>query len=166
MNINVIFAMDHNKAIGKNNLLPWHIPEDLERFRTLTSGQIVVMGKKTWDSLPRPFKPLPNRTNVVISRGIPVDVENVYTLTSIPYFLERVKEDPIFADKDIWFIGGKRIIEEAIKIADNVYITIVDDFIANPTVVLDHLDLSKFYTAEKIRKEQCTFYKLSRVNKQ
>lgn len=167
MSLNLIFAMDHNKAIGKNNLLPWHIPEDLDRFRKLTSGQIVVMGKKTWDSLPAPFKPLPNRTNVVITSGVAIDDPTVHTVTSLNYFLELARDlsNTCFRDKDIWFIGGKRIIEEAMDIVDHIYITIVDDFVANPTVVLDHLDMSDFVTAEKIRRDTYTFYKLSRVTK-
>lgn len=167
MSLNLIFAMDHNKAIGKNNLLPWHIPEDLDRFRKLTSGQIVVMGKKTWDSLPVPFRPLPNRTNIVITTGPRVDNSDVHTVTSLSYFLELVRDNkvPEFNDKDIWFIGGKRIIEDAIKFVDYIYITIVDDFVANPTVVLDHLDLSGFITTEKIRRDNYTFYKLTKVVK-
>ena len=95
------------------------------------------------------------------------DDPSVHTVSSLSYFLELLydHDEPDFIDKDIWFIGGKRIIEEAIEFVDYIYITIVDDFVANPTVVLDHLDLSGFITTEKIRRDNYTFYKLTKVVK-
>ena len=66
--INLIYARAANGVIGKNNAMPWHLPEDLAHFKRLTQGWPVIMGRKTWDSLPPRFRPLPGRTNVVITR--------------------------------------------------------------------------------------------------
>ena len=66
--ISVIVATSTNLVIGKNNDLPWHIPSDLKRFKELTSGSVVYMGRKCWESIPTKFRPLPNRDNIVITR--------------------------------------------------------------------------------------------------
>ncbi len=68
MPINLIFARARNGVIGKDNQLPWHLPEDLAHFKRTTLGQPVIMGRKTWDSLPPKFRPLPGRTNLVVTR--------------------------------------------------------------------------------------------------
>lgn len=67
MKLSMIAAIAEDGAIGRNSSLPWHIPEDLERFRKLTTGHVVIMGRKTWDSLPQRFRPLPNRHNIVLT---------------------------------------------------------------------------------------------------
>ena len=69
----MIWAQDTNNAIGRNGTLPWHFSEDLKNFKKLTMGHVIIMGRKTWDSLP--FKPLPNRQNIVISSNTIDDVE-------------------------------------------------------------------------------------------
>ena len=68
MRINLIYARARNGVIGANNSLPWHLPQDLAHFKRLTAGAPVIMGRKTWDSLPPRFKPLPGRTNIVVTR--------------------------------------------------------------------------------------------------
>ena len=68
MALNLIFARARNGVIGKDNTLPWHLPEDLAHFKQTTLGQPVVMGRKTWESLPPKFRPLPGRTNIVVTR--------------------------------------------------------------------------------------------------
>src|SRR3989344_7248852 len=68
MSITLIAAISKNNVIGTEGRLPWHIPEDLKRFKTLTVGKVVLMGRKTWESIPEKFRPLPGRTNVVVTR--------------------------------------------------------------------------------------------------
>ncbi|MBT5343172.1 dihydrofolate reductase, partial [Candidatus Woesearchaeota archaeon] len=63
--INIIVGMTKNRVIGKDNSLPWHLPEDLKNFKALTENNIVIMGRKTWDSIPEKFRPLPNRNNII-----------------------------------------------------------------------------------------------------
>ena len=70
MHIHLIWAQDANAAIGKAGTLPWRYPEDLKNFKKLTIGNTIIMGRKTWDSIPKRFKPLPNRINVVISESL------------------------------------------------------------------------------------------------
>jgi dihydrofolate reductase len=88
MKIRAILAMDSHRLIGAKNGLPWHIPEDMKRFRLLTSGQIVIMGKNTYTSLPDGFRPLPNRRNIVISRE---GIDGVESFASIEACLDTLR---------------------------------------------------------------------------
>lgn len=114
--ITIIAAIDHNFGIGKNNRLIWHLPADLKRFKTLTTGHCIIMGRKTFESL---GKALSNRKNIVISRNpdfkIPDGCKLAHSLQ------EALK---IAADDDTPFIiGGAEIYREAMKIADKLEIT-------------------------------------------
>lgn len=118
--ITLIAALAENNCIGKNGTLPWHIPEDLAHFKELTNGKIVLMGRKTWESLPEKFRPLPNRKNIVISRQkgyvIPVGVE---VFDQIADALKKYQEDEVFV------IGGAEIYRQSIDAADILEITMV-----------------------------------------
>jgi dihydrofolate reductase len=112
--ISVIVAVADNGVIGGQNRLLWHISEDLRRFKQITMGHPVVMGRKTWDSLGRP---LPARRNIVISRQT-LSVEGAEVAHSL---LEACS---LFAPEDeIFIIGGAQIYEEAMPIADKLYLT-------------------------------------------
>ena len=76
MNIHMIWAQDNNNAIGRDGTLPWHFSEDLKNFKKLTTGSPIIMGRKTWDSLP--IKPLPDRRNIVLSSTKKEDIENYH----------------------------------------------------------------------------------------
>lgn len=112
--ISIIVAVAENGVIGDQNALLWHISEDLRRFKTLTTGHPVVMGRKTFESLGRP---LPNRTNVVISRQelAIAGCEVVHSLD------EALALFP--ADEEVFIIGGAQIYAEALPIADRFYLT-------------------------------------------
>ena len=88
MNIELIWAQDQNGGIGKKGELPWHISEDLQNFKKITSSHPIVMGRKTWDSLP--FKPLPNRRNIVLSSQL---VENIETYSSTNDCIKILEKD-------------------------------------------------------------------------
>ena len=114
--ISVIVAVAENGTIGDNNTLLWHITEDMKRFRQLTTGHPVVMGRKTYDSLGRP---LPNRRNVVISRQ-DLAIEGCEVVHS----LEEARA--LFqAEEEVFIIGGAQIYEQALPLADKLYLTIV-----------------------------------------
>lgn len=99
--MNLIVACDPTGGIGYNNSLPWEkIENDLARFKKLTTGQTVVMGRKTYDSLPK--KPLPNRLNIVLTTQ-PLTIDGVVTLSSIPY-------DYFTNEDNVWIIGGAMVI--------------------------------------------------------
>lgn len=99
MQITAILAMDSSLLIGSKNGLPWHIPEDMKRFKEFTTGGIVVMGRNTYMSLPERFRPLPHRRNIVITR-IPIDGVECYS--SIELFISAMQTEKI---EQVWLIG-------------------------------------------------------------
>jgi len=118
MKIHLIAAVSENGVIGKKGELPWHIPEDLKRFKKLTMGHVVLMGRKTWESIPEKYRPLPGRTNVVVTRKDDFTLpENVERYASIDDALETHK------NKDIYVIGGGEIYRQTIDRADRIYLT-------------------------------------------
>jgi dihydrofolate reductase len=114
--ISIIVAVSEDLGIGRNNDLLWHIPEDLRRFKRLTYGNTVIMGKRTWESLPK--RPLPGRKNVVIT-DIPHECfENAVTAYSIDDALVKCEKE-----KEIFIIGGGSIYRQFMPLADRLYIT-------------------------------------------
>ncbi len=131
--ISIIAAIGKNRELGKNNKLLWHIPEDFKRFKTLTSDHIVIMGRKTFESI---GKPLPNRTNIVITRNknvveqfIAPKIDGVINHTTT-IFYHSLEEALRFAQgkesKEIFIIGGGEIYKQGIKYADKLYLTLVN----------------------------------------
>ena len=118
MKINMIFARSANGVIGLNGAMPWHLPEDLAHFKKLTLGSPVIMGRKTWDSLPVKFRPLPGRTNVVITRQSHWKAEGAQTASSLQDALELCQPAP-----DVWIIGGAQIYAQAEPLASRVEVT-------------------------------------------
>ena len=116
--INLIFARAANGVIGKDNAMPWHLPEDLAHFKRLTQGCPVVMGRKTWDSLPPRFRPLPGRSNIVVSRQHDWQAEGALRAASLPEALRLCGEVP-----DIWVIGGADIYRQAEPLAVRAEVT-------------------------------------------
>jgi dihydrofolate reductase len=118
--IGAIAAMTKDRVIGVNNTLPWHYPEDFKRFKRVTLGSIIIMGRKTWESIGS--KALPERRNIVISRNA---VDNAEHYTSIDTALTACEDAPL----DIWFIGGGQIYADAIAHCTHLDITTVPDTI-------------------------------------
>ena len=114
--ISAIVAVDNNWGIGFNGDLLEHIPEDLKYFKQLTTGNTVIMGRKTWDSLPN--KPLPNRTNIVITNNTNMEgqAEFMDLIDAMLYFIYNKNDD-------IFIIGGGKIYEELLPMCDRVYVT-------------------------------------------
>ena len=113
--VNIIACVSKNGVIGRDNDLIWKIPDDLKRFKSLTSGNVIVMGRKTFESIGS--KPLPNRTNVVVTRS---KIDGVHCFSSTEEVLNT------FKDKNIWVIGGQRIFESFLDVASTLEITEVD----------------------------------------
>jgi dihydrofolate reductase len=114
--ISIIVAIAEDNGIGFKNELLWHIPEDLKRFKKLTLGNTVIMGKKTWESLPK--RPLPGRKNIVITD----DLSDNFDLCITAYSIEDALEKCV-AGEDIFIIGGGSIYRQFIPLADRLYIT-------------------------------------------
>lgn len=133
--IAIIAAISKNNCIGKNGQIPWNIPEDMKRVRELTTGNVVIMGKNTWESIPEKFRPLPNRVNIVITSqanyAVPPSVE-VYS--TIQQAIAAHSGERIFG------FGGAGIYKEMINIADTLYITHVDQKISDCTAFFPKID--------------------------
>lgn len=118
-----IVAISHNYAIGKDNQLPWYLPADLQHFKHLTQGGIVIMGRKTFESI---GKPLPNRISIVITQNVDytVDVDNVYVVHSLERAIEIGKD--LGSEKGLdtlWVIGGEQIFRQALPITERLEVT-------------------------------------------
>ena len=117
--ISLIVAMGKNREIGKENQLLWHLPKDLKHFKDLTSGHPIIMGRKTYESI---GKPLPNRTNIVISRRNDWFEEGILIVGSIKEAVKFAKK----IDEEVFIIGGGNIYEQTIDLADKLEVTLVD----------------------------------------
>lgn len=146
--ISVIVAVAENGTIGDNNTLLWHITEDMKRFRQLTTGHPVVMGRKTYDSLGRP---LPNRRNVVISRQ-DLTIEGCEMAHSLEEALALFQ-----AEEEVFIIGGAQIYAEAMPVADRFYLTVVEHPYEGDTV-FPAWDPSDWQLVELERFEQGSAY--------
>ena len=121
MPINLIFARARNGVIGKDNQLPWHLPEDLAHFKRTTLGQPVIMGRKTWDSLPPKFRPLPCRANLVVTRQADWQASGATVAHSLAQAQSMC--DPA---QEVWVIGGAEIYAQALPYARKAVITEID----------------------------------------
>ena len=115
MEIHLIWAQDCNGGIGIDGKLPWHITEDLKNFKKLTENSIIIMGRKTWDSLPK--KPLPKRHNIILSRTLD-DVPNVYS--SFDKCIKNLNNNNV---EKVFVIGGRSIYKIFFNLADFLHIT-------------------------------------------
>jgi dihydrofolate reductase len=115
----LIAAAANNNALGKNNDLLWHLPDDFKRFKTLTSGHYIIMGRKTFESFP---KPLPNRTHIIITRQKNYKVENCIVVSSLKKAIDACPNN-----EDIYIIGGGEIYKQSIDMADKIELTRVHE---------------------------------------
>ncbi len=118
--LNLILARARNGVIGKGSALPWHLPEDMAHFKRVTLGHTVIMGRKTWDSLPAKFRPLPGRTNVVVTRQADWQAEGAVVVHSVLEALQRS------VSEQIWVIGGAEIYASALHFASTAIVTEID----------------------------------------
>ena len=115
--VGLVWAQTLDGVIGRDGTMPWHVPEDLAHFSSLTKGHPVVMGRRTWESLPPRFRPLPGRRNLVLSSGV---VEGVETFPSLESALAAVSGD-------VWVIGGAAVYKAALPYADTVVVTEIQE---------------------------------------
>lgn len=126
--IRLIYAQAANGVIGHNNRLPWHLPEDMAHFKACTAGCCVIMGRKTWDSLPEAFRPLPGRTNMVVTRQPDWQAPGAHPAASVQEAIDQAialtaHQPP---PRAIWVIGGAQIYAAALALADWVEVTHID----------------------------------------
>jgi len=121
MALNLIFARARNGVIGKDNTLPWHLPEDLAHFKHTTLGQPVVMGRKTWESLPPKFRPLPGRTNIVVTRQTDWQAVGAVVAHSLEEAMRHCPDEA-----HVWVIGGAEVYAQAMPLASRAVVTEID----------------------------------------
>ncbi|MEO6955501.1 MAG: dihydrofolate reductase [Antricoccus sp.] len=120
-----MWAQSADRVIGNAGELPWRLPEDARHFRDVTTGHAVVMGRKTWDSLPDRFRPLPHRTNVVITTLSGWEAPGAQVVHSLP--------EALAATPQCWIIGGATLYEAALGFADRLEVTEIDQVFPGDT---------------------------------
>ncbi|MEJ5995552.1 dihydrofolate reductase [Pedobacter sp. Du54] len=113
--LSIIVAISENNAIGKNNQLLWHLPADLKHFKEITTGNTIIMGRKTYDSI---GKPLPNRRSIVITRNADLVIEGAEVVTSLAAAIALCKEN-----EEAFIIGGAEIYEQALPFTSRIHLT-------------------------------------------
>ena len=121
MKLALIYIRSRNGVIGKGGVMPWHLPEDMAHFKATTMGAPVIMGRKTWDAIPPRFRPLPGRTNIVITRQNVWKAEGASTVSSLEEAIELCKDQPL-----AWIIGGGQIYKQAAPLAHIAEVTEID----------------------------------------
>jgi dihydrofolate reductase len=119
--VSLVAAVARGGVIGRDNAIPWRIPEDLARFRSVTMGHPVVMGRKTWDSLPERFRPLPGRRNVVVTRNDVWAADGAERAGSLDAALRLLSGEP-----HVFVVGGAELYAEGLPLADELLITEID----------------------------------------
>jgi len=152
--VSIIVAKSKNGVIGVGNKLPWNLPTDLKRFKEITTDGVVIMGRKTYESI---GKPLPNRINIVVTRTENFFVPGVLTAKSLQNALLKAG-----GEKDIFIIGGGEIYRQSISYADKMYITEVDMEVEGDTT-FPEIDKNRWSLQEEVDFKEGKFLTYERV---
>ncbi|MCB1671970.1 MAG: dihydrofolate reductase [Pseudomonadales bacterium] len=138
--------MDENMVIGRNNSLPWYLPEDLKHFKRTTMGKCIIMGRRTYESIGRP---LPGRTNIIVTRSRDYEVENARVVDSLTDAIE-LAENIAFIDgsDEAFIIGGAELYKHALPVVDRLYLTMVHAEVEGDTYFPD-FDVSEWEEVSK-----------------
>ncbi len=142
MTVSIILAKSENGVIGRKNALPWTLPADLSRFKMLTTGNVVIMGRKTFESI---GKPLPDRKNIVLSRNERFRPQGVEVINSLAKALE-------IPDSDLFVIGGADVFQQAIAHADRIFMTLVHTTVEGDSF-FPELDPTEWKIVDSVRWE-------------
>jgi dihydrofolate reductase len=147
MKVSLIVAVSENKVIGKNNDLAWHLPDDMKFFQDKTKGHFVIMGRRNYESIPHKYRPLPNRTNVIVSRQKDYLAKDCFVVDSIIAALELAQQHN---DTEPFIIGGGQIYRLALEqnLVHKIYLTRVHTNLEGDTY-FEHLDEQWKLTHEK-----------------
>lgn len=148
--VSLIVAVSENGVIGKSNALPWYIPEDLKRFKAITTGHPIIMGRKTHQAIGRP---LPDRTNIVITRDKTFKAEGIIVVHSLDEALKQAQGKE--GDEEIFIIGGGEIFAQSMDLADKIDLTLVKAKIEGDVYFPDY---SQFKKRKKVGQGQTDQY--------
>ena len=150
MNLNLIVAMTNDRVIGLDNTLPWRIPEEMKNFKELTTGNVVIMGRNTYESIPEKYRPLPNRDNIVVSSKMSANPSNYNGIVVASTLQDAVDKARTF-NKEIFIMGGAKLYEASLSWVDKMYISIVKgDYKGNvyfPEIEMTEWDVTKLKSA-------------------
>ena len=148
--ISIIVAHSKNLVIGRHNDLIWEIPDDHLRFKKITMGHPVVMGRKTWESIPEKFRPLPGRANFVITRDGSYEAIGAVVTTNLEDALSQAKV-AAGGSEEVFIVGGGEIYKQALPITNRLYLTIIDKEVEGDTSFPEYKDLftKKIYEEHK-----------------
>ena len=141
--ISIIAAISEGGALGKDNKLLWHIPEDMRRFKSITTSHPVIMGRKTFESMGRL---LPGRTNIIVTRNPSVNIEGAIITDSFESAVKKAKE---IENDEVFVIGGGQIFKEAMPITDKLYLTIIEGVHEADTFFPKYSDFKKVIFEQK-----------------
>jgi dihydrofolate reductase len=165
MKISIIVAVGANNAIGKNNALIWHLPADMKFFKEKTTGHCIITGRKNYESIPDKFRPLTNRTNIVITRQKDYKAPGAIVTSSLEAALEKAKQT---GDEEIFIIGGGDIFRQSLHLADTIYLTKIEETF-DADVFFPELDLNEWKEVASVKgvqdeknKYDYTFYTYKR----
>ncbi|HRO41967.1 MAG TPA: dihydrofolate reductase [Flavipsychrobacter sp.] len=166
MILSAIVAVSQNNAIGKNNQLPWHLPDDLKFFKKTTMGKPVLMGRKTFEALD---KPLPGRLNIVVSKQKDLQLpEGVLLYNDLREALERLEQEPV---EEAFIIGGGKVFEETMNEVDRIYLTKIATVVEDADAFFPEIDHTHWklvweekHPSDEKHKFSFTFQQLERIN--
>jgi dihydrofolate reductase len=169
--VSIIVAMDEKRGIGKNSSLLFKIPEDFKRMSAITSGHPIIMGRKTWESIPENRRPLPRRYNIVITRDLRFKIDDLREgegfgiVNTLENAIEKAKKSP--GSEEIFIFGGGQIFKEAMEkgLVDKLYLTIVEGDYGADTFFPDYSDFKKiiFEKSSETEGYKYRFLELERV---
>ncbi len=136
--ISFVVAMDRNRLIGAGDGLPWRLPDEMRRFKEITMGHAVLMGRKTYETIPEKFRPLPGRTNIVLTTQREYEAPDCLVVNSLQEALTAVP-----ADQELMVIGGAHLFYELMPVVDRLYLTEIDGDYSGDVYFPD-LDLSEW----------------------
>jgi len=136
--ISIIVAASENMVIGKKGWLPWYIPEDLKRFKNITTGHPIIMGRKTHQSIGRP---LPNRTNIIITRDATYKAEGCIVVNSVEQALQQAQGNP--GAQEIFIIGGGEIYQQVMNKVERIYLTLIKGDLDGDVYFPDYSEFKK-----------------------
>lgn len=153
MKVSLIVAAAENHVIGKDNDLIWHLPKDMKYFKETTQGHFVIMGRKNFESIPHIYRPLPNRTNVVITRQTSYTAEGCIVVNSLEEALQKAKEAN---DNEAFIIGGGEIYRLAMEgdLVDKIYLTRIHKTYEGDTFFPELNDKWKLVSSEKCKADE------------
>lgn len=170
--ISIIAAIGENRELGQNGKIPWHIPEDFAHFKKITTGHPVIMGRKTFESI---GKPLPGRTNIIITRNTGYQAADCIVVDSIEKAIEEAKKHPASSrlsggqaagkdQEEIFVIGGGEIYKQAMPYIDKLYLTVVKGSFVADTFFPDYKEFSQIIkqTESKFENYEVSYLELTR----